>query len=49
MYNFIKRIFDITSAALVLVILSPFLVIISLWIILDSNGSAFYEHVRIGK
>jgi lipopolysaccharide/colanic/teichoic acid biosynthesis glycosyltransferase len=49
MYNFLKRIFDITSSLLVLAILSPFFLVIMLWIVIDSNGGPFYKHIRIGK
>ncbi len=49
MYRIFKRLFDIISSLLVLIILSPLLLIISLWIILDSKGGAFYKQTRIGK
>jgi len=49
MYNFVKRLFDILSSLIVLILLSPLLIIISLWIILDSKGGAFYKQERIGK
>jgi len=49
MYNIIKRIFDVISSLLVLVLLSPLLLIIGLWIIFDSKGGAFYKQERIGK
>jgi len=49
MYNFVKRLFDILSSLIVLILLSPLLIIISLWIIIDSKGGAFYKQERIGK
>lgn len=49
MYNFTKRIFDILSSLLVLVLLSPLFIIIGFWIILDSKGGVFYKHIRVGK
>ena len=44
-----KRIFDIIFSALGLIILSPFLLIISLIIKLDSKGRILYRQTRIGK
>lgn len=49
MYNFIKRIFDIFSSLIVLIVLSPFFIIIIFWIMTDSRGGAFYKHIRVGK
>ncbi|MDD5145569.1 MAG: sugar transferase [Candidatus Pacebacteria bacterium] len=44
-----KRIFDIIFSFLGLVILSPFLLLISLLIKLNSKGQVFYRGIRIGK
>ncbi len=44
-----KRLFDITIALAGLIVLAPFLLIISLLILLDSNGGIFYKQVRVGK
>lgn len=44
-----KRIFDIVSSLIVLVIFSPFFFIISLLIALESRGGVLYKQVRIGK
>lgn len=44
-----KRIFDIVISGLGLLILSPFFLIIAVWIILDSKGPVFYRQVRVGK
>lgn len=45
----IKRLFDIVSALLGLIILSPLLLFIALAIVLDSRGGVFYKQVRVGK
>jgi lipopolysaccharide/colanic/teichoic acid biosynthesis glycosyltransferase len=45
----IKRIFDIASSLFVLVLASPFLIIISILIKLDSNGAIFFTQIRVGK
>lgn len=44
-----KRVFDIVSAGLVLILLMPFLLVISLLIVLDSKGGVFFAQVRVGK
>lgn len=43
------RFFDIFFSAFGLIILSPFFIIISLWIVLDSKGGVFYKQIRVGK
>ncbi|MFA5832075.1 MAG: sugar transferase [Bacteroidota bacterium] len=43
-----KRLFDIICSSLGLIVLSPFLLFISLWIKLDSKGPIFYRGVRVG-
>lgn len=43
------RFFDIFFSAFGLIILSPFFIIISLWIVLDSKGGIFYKQIRVGK
>jgi len=45
----LKRIFDIFFSFLGLVILFPFLIIISILIALDSEGGVFYKQARVGK
>ena len=45
----IKRIFDIVFSLILLSLLSPFLVIIILLILTDSNGGAFFHQIRVGK
>lgn len=45
----IKRIFDIMSSFCGLVILSPILIIVAIFIKLDSNGPVFFKQKRVGK
>lgn len=44
-----KRIFDIIASGLGLIVLSPFFMIIAIWIKLDSKGPVFYRQVRVGR
>lgn len=44
-----KRIFDILFSTLGLIIFSPLLIILAIWIKLDSPGPVFYRGVRIGE
>ena len=44
-----KRIFDIVSSSVVLVVLSPVFAAIAVWIKLDSPGPVFYRQVRVGR
>ncbi len=45
----VKRALDLTLAALGLIVLSPILAIIAIWIKLDSEGPVFYAAKRIGR
>ena len=45
----IKRCFDIFASFNGLLLLSPFFILISIVIILDSKGGVFYKQVRVGK
>jgi lipopolysaccharide/colanic/teichoic acid biosynthesis glycosyltransferase len=45
----LKRLFDIFFSLSGLIILSPFFILISLLIILDSRGGIFYKQIRVGK
>lgn len=45
----IKRIFDIVFSLILLSLLSPFLLIISVLILSDSKGGAFFHQIRVGK
>ena len=44
-----KRLVDIFFSLVGLIILLPFLIIISLLIVIDSPGGIFYKQVRVGK
>ncbi|MBL7897214.1 MAG: sugar transferase, partial [Crocinitomicaceae bacterium] len=44
-----KRIFDIITSIIVLILLSPLFIMISIWILLDSRGGVFYKQIRVGK
>ena len=44
-----KRLFDILASGLGLIILSPFFLILAIWIKLDSKGPVFYRQVRVGR
>ncbi len=46
---FFKRIFDIVISLVMIIILSPVLLLISIWIKIDSDGPAFYRQVRVTK
>ena len=43
-----KRIFDIVASGCGLVVLSPVLLLVAIWIKLDSRGPVFYRQVRVG-
>lgn len=45
----LKRTFDIVTSGCGLIILSPLLLIIAIWIKCDSNGPVFYRQVRVGR
>lgn len=44
-----KRLFDIIASAIGLVCISPLLVVVAVWIKLDSSGPVFYRQQRIGR
>lgn len=44
-----KRIFDIVSSGIGLLILSPIFLFLAIWIKMDSKGPIFYKQVRVGK
>ena len=46
---FFKRVLDIFVSALALILLSPFLAVLSIWIKLDSPGTVLYKSQRVGK
>ena len=43
----IKRIFDIVVALILTVIVSPFMIMIAIWIKLDSKGKVFFRQRRV--
>ena len=45
----LKRAIDLTSALLGGLLISPLLLLIAIWIKLDSRGPVFYGHTRIGQ
>lgn len=49
MYNFVKRVFDLCSSAIALIITSPFWLIIAIGVKLSSPGPVFYKSMRAGK
>lgn len=44
-----KRLFDIVASGCGLLVLSPILLLVAIWIKLDSKGPVFYRQVRVGK
>ena len=44
-----KRLFDIVSSGCGLLVLSPLLILVAIWIKLDSPGPVFYRQVRVGR
>ena len=49
LYELIKRLIDILGSLTGIIILSPFLIIISIIIKVNSNGSIFFAHKRLGR
>lgn len=45
----LKRFFDIVASALGLIVLSPLLLVVAIWVKLDSEGSVFFRQVRVGR
>lgn len=48
-YEICKRIFDIVSSVIALIITSPFFIIVAIAIKLGSKGKIIFGHTRIGK
>lgn len=44
-----KRLFDIISSGIGLLILSPLFLVVTIWVKLDSPGPVFYRQVRVGR
>lgn len=49
MYFKVRRVIDTIIALLMLLVLSPLLLILALWVKLDSKGPAIFKQKRIGK
>lgn len=47
-YEFIKRVFDIVSSIMALIVFSPIILILIIIVRLDSKGPVFFGHKRIG-
>lgn len=45
----LKRAFDLLSSFIALILLSPFFIIVSFLIVIDSKGGVFYQQRRVGK
>ena len=43
-----KRLFDIAASGCGLLVLSPILLLVAIWIKMDSRGPVFYRQVRVG-
>ena len=48
-YHLVKRMIDVVLSLFGLVLISPFVVIIAIYIKIDSKGPVFFKHQRIGK
>ena len=48
-YFIIKRIIDIVCALIGIILLSPVMIIVGIWIKLDSKGSIFFIQERVGQ
>ncbi|MCM8711374.1 sugar transferase [Clostridium sp. SYSU_GA19001] len=48
-YEILKRCFDVVSSLLAIIVLLPLFIIIIILVKLDSEGSAFFVHKRLGK
>ena len=44
-----KRLFDILSSGIGLVVLSPLFAVLAIWVKADSRGPVFYRQVRVGR
>ncbi|MCP1639209.1 O-antigen biosynthesis protein WbqP [Streptococcus gallinaceus] len=49
MYNHFKRLIDFLFSGVAIVLLSPVLLIIAIWIKLDSKGPVLFKQRRVGK
>lgn len=44
-----KRVFDVVASAVALIVLSPLMILIGLWVRLDSPGPMLYVQKRVGR
>lgn len=44
-----KRLFDVLASGVGLIVLSPFFLVLAIWIKIDSKGPVFYRQIRVGK
>lgn len=44
-----KRLFDVIASALGLLVLAPLLLLVAIWIRLDSPGPALFRQIRVGR
>ena len=44
----LPRLFDIVASGCGMLVLSPVLLVVAIWIKLDSRGPVFYRQVRVG-
>ena len=47
-YKFVKRCFDVASSIIAIVLLSPVFIVVAVLVKLDSKGTAFFAHERLG-
>ena len=47
--KYLKRIIDVVLSLCGIIVLSPVLLLIALWIKLDSKGPVFFRQKRVGK
>lgn len=47
--RFVKRAFDIVMGSVIAILIAPVLLLLAIWIRMDSDGSACYNAERIGK
>lgn len=47
--NYLKRVIDVVLSLCGIIVLSPILLLIALWIKLDSKGPVFFKQKRVGK
>lgn len=49
MNSFVIRVLDILFSLIGLLLLAPFFLLVTIWILLDDPGPVFYRQVRVGK